>query len=175
MHSLSPAEVPLQAGDSPPLAQTRLLYLGWAALLLVCLRAPAAPSLSPVASTIAPCPFPVERQDTGVLCLDEKEAAALGVKAGDVLPLTEKGERALGPPARMDPLRQLLLRVPIELNRATEEELMALPGIGPALAERIRAARPLRSAEDLHRIPGIGRRRAAQLGGWIEVQKGPSP
>jgi competence ComEA-like helix-hairpin-helix protein len=47
----------------------------------------------------------------------------------------------------------------VELNRATEEELTALPGIGPALAARIVAARveaPFTSVEDLVRVRGIG-------------------
>lgn len=49
---------------------------------------------------------------------------------------------------------------PVELNRATVEELMELPGIGPVLAERIVAFReqhgPFTSVEDLLQVPGIG-------------------
>lgn len=56
-------------------------------------------------------------------------------------------ERAAPPPGSIDP------------NAATEEELTALPGVGPALARRIIAARAdgaFRSADDLRRVPGIG-------------------
>jgi len=48
----------------------------------------------------------------------------------------------------------------VDPNRAGVEELVALPGIGPALAARIVADRtargPYRTPEDLLRVPGIG-------------------
>ncbi len=48
----------------------------------------------------------------------------------------------------------------IDLNRAGAAELQMLPGIGPALAERIVADRtangPFSSIEDLSRVPGVG-------------------
>ncbi len=47
----------------------------------------------------------------------------------------------------------------VDLNRADLEGLQELPGIGPALAERILAARQERlftSLDDLERVPGIG-------------------
>jgi len=48
----------------------------------------------------------------------------------------------------------------VDLNHASPEELQRLPGIGPALAERIVASRsedgPFRVPEDLLRVRGIG-------------------
>jgi competence ComEA-like helix-hairpin-helix protein len=48
----------------------------------------------------------------------------------------------------------------LDLNRATVEELQALPGIGPTLAGQIVRARERRgrfeSPEDLRNVPGIG-------------------
>lgn len=48
----------------------------------------------------------------------------------------------------------------LDLNRATSIELQALPGIGPALADRILDHRtrmgPFRREEDLLEVPGIG-------------------
>jgi comEA protein len=49
---------------------------------------------------------------------------------------------------------------PIDVNRATAEDLIRLPGVGPALAKRIVAARraegPFASMADLDRVPGVG-------------------
>lgn len=44
----------------------------------------------------------------------------------------------------------------VDINRANVEELTSIPGIGPALAERIIAARPFDSIDDLKRVSGIG-------------------
>jgi DNA uptake protein ComE-like DNA-binding protein len=62
-----------------------------------------------------------------------------------------------------------LFEVPLDLNRATVEEFESLPGIGPALAERIAAARPFRSVADLLKVRGIGWRRVRQLRARLEV------
>jgi competence protein ComEA len=51
---------------------------------------------------------------------------------------------------------------PIDINRADREALLALPGIGPVLAERIIAYReahgPFKSVDELTAISGIGER-----------------
>ena len=44
----------------------------------------------------------------------------------------------------------------ININSATAEELTALPGVGPAMAARIVAARPFEMIDDLRLISGVG-------------------
>jgi len=64
----------------------------------------------------------------------------------------------------------------IDVNAASPEALRLLPGIGPALAERIVAERrrggPFRSLRDLQRVRGIGPRKAARLAGWLRFGAG---
>ena len=49
---------------------------------------------------------------------------------------------------------------PLDVNRATADELEALPGIGPATAAAIVAYRtehgPFGAVDDLEEVPGIG-------------------
>lgn len=58
---------------------------------------------------------------------------------------------------------------PLHLNRASAEELQALPGIGPVLAERIVRDRdlhgPFARLDDLARVKGIGPRTVDRLRG----------
>jgi competence protein ComEC len=51
----------------------------------------------------------------------------------------------------------------VDLNTATEAELIDLPGIGPTLARRIALGRPYRSVDDLRHVRGIGETRMEEL------------
>ena len=57
-------------------------------------------------------------------------------------------------------LPQFVPTGPVDVNHATTDELIALPGIGPALAARIIAYReehgPFGSLEELEHVQGIG-------------------
>jgi competence ComEA-like helix-hairpin-helix protein len=66
----------------------------------------------------------------------------------------------------------------LDPNRAPEEELDRLPGVGPGLARAILAARdtlPFRSPEELARVRGIGSSTLERLRPWIELDSPPPP
>lgn len=70
--------------------------------------------------------------------------------------------------------------VQVDLNQSSVEELQALPGIGPVLAERIRRYRREKgnfaSIEEITNVRGIGAKRLARLRPYIAVRRqGVSP
>ncbi len=91
----------------------------------------------------------------------------------DELPLAEparRGGRAQSGPSTTTPVsstkapaasKRALPVHPVDVNRASEEELRLLPGIGAVLASRIVEARerdgPFASVDDLRRVRGLGR------------------
>ena len=107
-------------------------------------------------------------------------ATALGV--GTLLPLLGRETSGLPQPrpaggAAPTPTRSTSSVVgTLNLNTADAETLQALPGIGPALAERIVAYRlehgPFQTVEDLRQVPGIGPKRWERIRPWIRHAKG---
>ncbi len=61
----------------------------------------------------------------------------------------------------------------LDLNAASKAELEMLPGVGPALADRIIAERdangPFKSIDDLDRVKGIGPKTLERLRGMLRV------
>jgi competence ComEA-like helix-hairpin-helix protein len=62
---------------------------------------------------------------------------------------------------------------PVDLNRATTEDLARLPGVGPVLATRIVTTREadgrFGSVEELKKVKGLGRSRLARLRALVTV------
>ena len=62
---------------------------------------------------------------------------------------------------------------PININTASEKELDALPGIGPAIARKIvehRSTQPFTKIEDIMLVKGIGKKKFAKLKELITVE-----
>jgi competence protein ComEA len=62
----------------------------------------------------------------------------------------------------------------VDVNRAGRTELLQLPGVGPALADRILSHReangPFRRIEDLRGVHGIGEATLKRLQPWIRIE-----
>lgn len=82
------------------------------------------------------------------------------------------------PPIQTEPVEESSesakeITFPISINNARKEEIMALPGIGEVLAERILAYReehgPFSSPEDLLNVEGLGKKRLEDILSLITV------
>lgn len=106
-----------------------------------------------------------------VLATDEEPpqilAPAVGSSLGGEVETNARGVEELGD-ARGDERADVL-----NLNTATEEQLMQLPGVGPVLAERISAWRAqndgFRHVDELREVAGVGPKIFAQLEPLVTV------
>lgn len=107
-----------------------------------------------------------------IACADEErlelpsDPLRRGALAVLLCPDEAAGRRAREPTG----VSRLLMGQAIDLDLATEEELQALPGIGPGYARRIIADReargPFGSLDGLKRVKGFGDKRVGKLEGW---------
>jgi competence protein ComEA len=58
----------------------------------------------------------------------------------------------------------------ININQASYDELLNIPGVGPKLAKRIIAGRPYRTIEDLLKVKGIGKKKLEKIKPYIEIK-----
>jgi predicted DNA-binding helix-hairpin-helix protein len=82
------------------------------------------------------------------------------------LPFEQNGRLPLNKDPKTAWAEQTLLHKPIELNRATREQLMMVPGIGPKCAEGILRSRrnhKLKSLDDLQRLGVVAKRAAPYI------------
>ncbi len=80
------------------------------------------------------------------------------------------GWGALDRGAPLGPARAGPAAPAIDLNHAPIEELLALDGVGPKLAQAIAASRPFATVDDLVRVPGIGPKRLASLRPYVKAE-----
>jgi competence protein ComEA len=94
-------------------------------------------------------------------------------RRGEPPPALDPGASPGGDDPGSDPSSTPSPGAPVNLNTATQAELEALPGIGPALAQAILAERErsggFRSVDDLERVRGIGELRLEQLRDLVTV------
>ncbi|MER7669785.1 helix-hairpin-helix domain-containing protein [Kitasatospora sp. NPDC096128] len=123
------------------------------------------PGGSRVADALRAAGGPLPETDTRGLnlarVLMDGEQITVGEQAPVPVPVPAPGGGAGGLPGAGAP------RPPVSLNRATLEQLDALPGVGPTLAQRILAYRAshgsFRSIDQLRQVSGIGARTFAEL------------
>lgn len=109
---------------------------------------------------------------------DRSEQLVIGVvlaSLGLLMAIHVVISRWRGDAVRLERLPQHELDYRVDINTAGPVELMHLPGVGPALAERIIRDRtergPFRSPEDLQRVRGIGPKIAEQLAPFVRWSK----
>ena len=111
--------------------------------------------------------YEVSEENSGFAEAWRSAGSALSVSAaGGMLKITD-----------MPSVTRLALGLPIDLNRATEEELSLVPGIGESLADQIVQLRQLRGKfgglEELTAVPGIKEKKLRNLEKYLSV--GPIP
>jgi competence protein ComEA len=137
------------------------------------------PAGARIADAVRAAGGPVGEADVQVLNL----AAHLQDGAQIVVPRKGQTERVVAPPSAIDvssatvqpagrgSRQQKLPARAINLNTATAEELEALPGIGPSIAQRIVQHRAekgrFQSLQDVDEVKGIGAKKLEQLQPYV--------
>ncbi len=92
------------------------------------------------------------------------------IKSGDKVILHDKGAASL---SRISGKKSLVLGIPIGVNSAGIDDLIALPGVGIKLAKRILEYRELnggfKSVDELDNVEGIGRKKIEAIKPFINL------
>jgi competence protein ComEA len=81
----------------------------------------------------------------------------------------KKGEVAATTKAKEKKAAESASGAPVDLNTADQKTLEALPGVGPATAQKIIAARPFKSVDDLSKVKGMSKAKLAALKNKVTV------
>jgi len=94
------------------------------------------------------------------------------LSSGNLVEIGANGQHKIG---RMSGPQLLTLGLALDLNTATAADLDALPGIGPALAQRIidyqQAHGPFKKIDDLIEVSGIGPNKMAQIKPYLVINE----
>jgi competence protein ComEA len=78
-----------------------------------------------------------------------------------------KNDTVLQIQPKKEPKKRKNAALPVHINTASVDELCALNGVGPKLAEKILGVReangPFKNPEDLKKVPGIGKKKLEKL------------
>jgi competence protein ComEA len=99
------------------------------------------------------------------------DLAKAGVSANEIekiRPLVTAREPAKRAPAPSSERPPANTAGPVDVNSASVQELEALPGVGPVIAEAIVKERPFKSLADLERVKGLGKAKVADLKGRVK-------
>lgn len=95
-------------------------------------------------------------------------------RKGETPPASVAAATAPSTAARPERAAKPAVQFPIDLNTATAEQLEAIPGIGPVLAQRIVDHRRLhgkfQSVDDLLQVHGIGQKRLESMRPYVTVR-----
>ncbi len=90
---------------------------------------------------------------------------AKGAKTGSATPQAKKAQTETKTPAQAKIAR-------VDVNSADAETLQGLPGVGPAIGQRIIDGRPYKNLEDLEKVKGLGKAKVDAL--KTDITFGPS-
>jgi len=91
---------------------------------------------------------------------EDKKSAKEAGKKGEAVPTTKAKEEKAAKPGP---------DAPVDLNTADLKALEALPGVGPATAKKIIAARPFKSVDDLSKVKGMSKAKVEALKDKVTV------
>ena len=97
-------------------------------------------------------------------------AGASKLASGSRVQISEGGSYQVG---RMNGPQLLTLGLALDLNRANQQDMEALPGIGPVLAGRILDYRqshgPFKNIDDLENVSGIGPKKLEKMKPYLVI------